>query len=119
MKSRKKIIGLVALLAGVVLFIFAKYEQHRVTGAKETYGRGASMFSGNAAGDAVGGYMQGRAEPIRHTAEDMRDRWNYPHRSGCWRSLFCTQKEITRSKFNVNLGCYFSRNCYCCFDVWL
>lgn len=59
MKSRKKIIGLVALLAGVVLFIFAKYEQNRVSGAKETYGRGASMFSGNAAGDAVNGYMQG------------------------------------------------------------
>ncbi len=60
MKSKKKMIGLVAMLVGVVLFIFAKYEQHRVSGAKESYGRGASMFSGNATGDAVGGYMQGQ-----------------------------------------------------------
>lgn len=59
MKSKKKIIGLVALLAGVVLFIFAKYEQHRVGSSKAMFGRGTSMFSGSAAGDAVGGYMQG------------------------------------------------------------
>jgi hypothetical protein len=59
MKSRKKIIGLVALLAGVVLFIFAKYEQHRVGSAKALFGRGTSMFSGNAVGGAVGGMVQG------------------------------------------------------------
>ena len=57
MKSRKKVIGVVALLAGVVLFIFAKYEQNRVGSAKETVGRGTSMFSGNAAGSAVTGVI--------------------------------------------------------------
>jgi hypothetical protein len=60
MKSRKKIIGVVALLAGVVLFIFAKYEQHRVGDAKGAFGRGTSMFSGNAVGNSVGGYVEGR-----------------------------------------------------------
>ena len=60
MKSRKKVIGFVALLAGVVLFIFAKYEQHRVGSAKALFGRGTSMFSGNAVGSTVGGMVQGR-----------------------------------------------------------
>jgi hypothetical protein len=60
MKSRKKVMGLVVLLAGVVLFIFAKYEQHRVGDAKGTFGRGTSMFSGNAVGNSVSGYVEGR-----------------------------------------------------------
>ncbi len=60
MKSRKKVIGLVVLLAGVVLFIFAKYEQNRVGNAKGTFGRGSSMFSGNAVGSSVNGYVQGQ-----------------------------------------------------------
>jgi hypothetical protein len=60
MKSRKKFIGFVALIAGVVLFIFAKYEQHRVGSSKEMVGRGTSMFSGNAVGNSVGGYVQGQ-----------------------------------------------------------
>ena len=60
MKSRKKVIGLVALLAGIVLFIFAKYEQHRVGSAKALFGRGTSMFSGNAVGGAVGGVIEGK-----------------------------------------------------------
>ncbi len=59
MKSRKKIIGLVVLLAGVVLFIFAKYEQHRVGNAKSSFSRGTSMFSGNAVGSAAGGVIEG------------------------------------------------------------
>jgi uncharacterized protein YjeT (DUF2065 family) len=60
MKSKKKLAGLVVLLAGVVLFIFAKYEQHRVGNAKSSVGRGTSMFSGNAVGNSVGGYAQGQ-----------------------------------------------------------
>jgi hypothetical protein len=59
MKSRKKLIGLITLLAGVVLFIFAKYEQNRVGNAKGMFSRGSSMFSGNAVGNSVGGYVQG------------------------------------------------------------
>ncbi len=60
MKSKKKLAGLVVLLAGVVLFIFAKYEQHRVGNAKSSVSRGTSMFSGNAVGSAVGGVVEGK-----------------------------------------------------------
>ncbi|HEX2579558.1 MAG TPA: hypothetical protein VHK67_04055 [Rhabdochlamydiaceae bacterium] len=59
-KSKKKLTGLVLLLAGVVLFIFAKYEINRVGNAKEMVSRGTSMFSGNAAGSAVDSYAQGK-----------------------------------------------------------
>jgi hypothetical protein len=59
MKSKKKVMGLVILLAGAALFIFAKYEQHRVGNAKGTFERGTSMFSGNAVGNSVNGYVQG------------------------------------------------------------
>ncbi len=51
--------GLVVLLAGVALFIFAKYEQHRVGDAKGMFSRGTSMFSGNAVGNSIGGYVEG------------------------------------------------------------
>jgi hypothetical protein len=60
MKSKKKLIGIVVLLAGVALFIFAKYEQNRLGNDKAMVSRGTSMFSGNAVGDSVGGYVQGR-----------------------------------------------------------
>jgi hypothetical protein len=59
-KSRKKLTGIVVLLAGVFLFIFARYEQHRVGNAKGMVGRETSMFSGNAVGSAVGGVVEGR-----------------------------------------------------------
>ncbi len=59
MKSKKKVAGVVVLLAGVLLFVFAKYEMHRVGNAKSSFGRGSSMFSGNAVGNSVGGYVQG------------------------------------------------------------
>jgi len=58
-KSKKKLTGLVLLLAGVVLFIFAKYEINRVGNAKAMVSRGTGMFSGNAAG-AVGNYAEGK-----------------------------------------------------------
>jgi hypothetical protein len=57
----KKIAGLVVLLLGVVLFIFAMYEKGRVNNAKGSISRGSSMFSGNAVGNAVGGVLEGEA----------------------------------------------------------
>ena len=60
MKSKKKVAGVVVLLAGVLLFVFAKYEMYRVGDAKASFGRGTSMFSGNAVGNSVGGYVEGR-----------------------------------------------------------
>jgi hypothetical protein len=60
MKSKKKVAGLVVLLAGVVLFIFAKYEQHRVGDAKSMVGKGTSLFSGSAVGNTVGGVLEGK-----------------------------------------------------------
>ena len=59
-KTKKKYAGVVVLLAGVLLFVFAKYEMHRVGDAKASYSRGTSMFSGNAVSNAVGGYVEGR-----------------------------------------------------------
>jgi hypothetical protein len=58
MKSKKKSIGLVVLLAGVVLFFYARHEQNRVGNAKEMFSRGTSMFSGNAINDSVGGAVE-------------------------------------------------------------
>lgn len=60
MKS-KKLGGLVVLAIGVVLFIFSMYEKSRVNSAKSSISRGTSMFSGNAVGNAAGGYMEGQA----------------------------------------------------------
>ena len=60
MKS-KKLGGVVVLAIGVVLFIFAVYEKSRVNSAKAGISRGTSMFSGNPAGNAGGGYMEGEA----------------------------------------------------------
>jgi hypothetical protein len=57
----KRMTGFVVLAAGVVLFIFALYEQHRVGNAKESISRGTSMFSGNAVGNAAGGFLEGQA----------------------------------------------------------
>ncbi len=58
MKS-KKIIGLVVLIFGVALFIFAKIEQRRVSGAKGMVNKSTSMFSGNAIGNTVGDVLKG------------------------------------------------------------
>jgi hypothetical protein len=61
MKKSKKNSGLVVLIIGVALFIFAKYEQHRVGSAKQMIGRGTSLFSGNAVGSGVGRILEGKA----------------------------------------------------------
>lgn len=59
MKSKKKLTGLVVLLIGVVLFIFAKYEQRRVSHAKGTVSRGKSMFSGSDVSNTASGMIEG------------------------------------------------------------
>jgi hypothetical protein len=60
-KKKVKVAGLVVLLAGVFLFVFAKYEQYRVGNAKSSINRGTSMFSGNAVGSGVGRVLVGEA----------------------------------------------------------
>ena len=60
-KSKKKLTGIILLIAGVVLFLFANYEQGRVSRTKGMINTGSSMVSGNAAGRMAGEMMQGEA----------------------------------------------------------
>lgn len=60
-KSKKKLTGLVLVIAGVVLFLFAKYQQGRVAHAKGMISTGSSMVSGSAAGRTAGGMLQAEA----------------------------------------------------------
>lgn len=57
----KQLGGVVAIAAGIGLFIFSMYASGRIAQAKSEVSSTSSLFSGNPVGNAVGNMMQGKA----------------------------------------------------------
>lgn len=59
--SRKRIIGLVVFIIGVILVAYAMNARSRIASAKSGIHELTSPFSGNAAGQSIGDVMEGKA----------------------------------------------------------
>ena len=70
MKHRRAI-AFLAIIVGVILFIFTMYEKGRVSNAKADISSGSRMFSGNAVGNVVGGMLQSEAGKYDTTLKFM------------------------------------------------
>lgn len=61
MKNKKRITGIVILVIGIALIIFACYERHRVANAKSTIHSGTGFLPENAVSKMVGGSLEKKA----------------------------------------------------------
>ncbi|HSW87114.1 MAG TPA: hypothetical protein VLG49_06415 [Rhabdochlamydiaceae bacterium] len=61
MKNKKRIIGIVVLIIGIVLIVFACYERHRVANAKSAIHSGTGFMPENAVSKMVGGSLEKKA----------------------------------------------------------
>jgi uncharacterized membrane protein len=59
--SGKRIAGIVVLIIGIVLVIFAVYNQNRVTQAKSTINEGSGYFGNSEGGSMAKGFLEGKA----------------------------------------------------------
>ena len=57
----KRIIGLIILIGGIALIIFAVHSMNRISSAKHDVNALTSPFSQNPVGNVVGGVMKGQA----------------------------------------------------------
>lgn len=69
--KHRRMLAFIAIIVGVVLFVFTMYEKGRVSNAKSNISSGTSMFSGNAVGNMVGGMMQSEAGKYDTTLKFM------------------------------------------------
>lgn len=58
--NKKRIIGIVILIIGVIAVIYANHLKGRIANAEGNVQRGTSLFGGNPVGEAVGGAMEGK-----------------------------------------------------------
>lgn len=56
----KRITGLVAIIIGVIVLIFALYARGRVAEARGEVGRGSSFLPNNAVGKGISGALEGK-----------------------------------------------------------
>lgn len=59
--KRKRIIGIVLFIIGVVLIIYSIHSMNRISAAKGEVNAFKSAFSGNSTGKALGNVMEGKA----------------------------------------------------------
>lgn len=59
--KRKQIIGLLVLILGIVVIIYAVHSMNRIKAAKGEVSTASSMFGGSTAGKAAGGALMGEA----------------------------------------------------------
>jgi hypothetical protein len=62
--NKKRMIGVVILIVGIIAIIYANYQKGRIADAEGNVERGTSLFSGHSAGSqagrSVGGMMEGK-----------------------------------------------------------
>ena len=57
----KQIGGLIAIIIGVVLIVFASYERNRVSNAKSSIHEGSALFGNSKGGQMATGMLNGKA----------------------------------------------------------
>jgi hypothetical protein len=60
--SVKRIIGIIILIIGVIVILFANYEKGRIAKAEGNIKKGTSLFSGHSAGSEAGRSVGGAME---------------------------------------------------------
>jgi hypothetical protein len=58
----KRIIGIIILIVGIIVILFANYEKGRIAKAQGNIQKGTSLFSGHSVGDQVGQAVGGAME---------------------------------------------------------